>query len=67
MPEDTARLIDAEVKRIMTDATARLDGAHREARPPREGNAPAASTSKSWKARELRAILGVPQPPPHHT
>jgi cell division protease FtsH len=63
--EDTARLIDAEVKRIMTDAHTEARRILTEKREMLERVTRRLLDIEVMEGAELREILGVPPPPPH--
>jgi cell division protease FtsH len=63
--EDTARLIDAEVKRIMTDAHTEARRLLTEKRDLLERVTRRLLDIEVMEGDELRAMLGVHEPPPH--
>jgi cell division protease FtsH len=60
--EDTARLIDAEVKRIMTDAHADARRILTEHREMLEAVTKRLLTQEVMEGRELREMMGLPEP-----
>jgi cell division protease FtsH len=65
--EDTARLIDAEVKRIMTEAHNEARQLLTEKRDLLERVTRRLLDIEVMEGNELRELLGVPEPPPHAT
>jgi cell division protease FtsH len=63
--EDTARLIDAEVKRIMTDAHGEARRLLTERRDMLEAVTRRLLEVEVMEGEELRRLMGLPPPPPH--
>jgi cell division protease FtsH len=63
--EDTARLIDGEVKRILTEAHEQARRILTEQREPLEQITRRLLDIEVMEGDELRRMLGAPTPPPH--